>query len=1606
MSPVSLGTSRPITTEVSTACFWGLLIGVNDYAAPGLTRLQYCAADCEGLSEALRVATGARQTLFIHHDETLGGATLARVERSLSEIILNAKSQDTVLVYFSGHGVLYQQQVVLCLADTDGADLAETGWEVQRLLARLEQCPAQHKLVWLDACHSGGMRTPLLPLVAALRSQAAQSTGFHALLSCDQDQRSWAFPALGHGLFTYFLIQGLRGAAADERGLIAADGLYRYVYHETLGYLDRLNQQQRFLSYQQARRGAYQPLPEYPLQTPKKIVEMVGELVIATAVPLTPLPCRALVGAEFAEDETALALGQRLNRLGGYALSYWPLGSTPLVQALQEVLKSPVETVFLYLRGQIAGDELVLAGTRLKRAQLVETLAEARTPRYILVLDCPGAVGLGDWIESLRNETQGQALIVQAATTEFAQALLQTLDTGHSGLTASRWLSQLEEQCPGVQTWLTGTQGVIEVLPYTHRNYQPTALDLGICPYMGLRAFTAAQAGFFYGREALVESLLTLVQSQPFLAVVGASGSGKSSLVQAGLMARLRQGKLPRSEQWWVKSMRPGTEPLTALAQLDTTQDFHAWLAQQPTVVLVVDQFEELFTVTPEDQRRLFLNLLLTALASAANFKLVITLRGDHMTSALAVPGLAPYLQQAAVLVPPHLKREEYRAVILQPALRVGLEVEPDLVEVLLEELSTTGGNLPLLEFVLEQLWEARSQGTLTLAAYRQQIGGLRGALERKAEAAYTALDLAARECTRWLLLDLVQLGEGTEDTRRRVPRARLAAPRFPPELVARTLDYLIAAKLVVVGSAGGQNEDGTVEVAHEVLIRSWSTLREWLKENRTLLHNLRRLERASALWQSQGQQPDYLLRGLPLAQAEGLWLQYSDRMSPLEQIFIDRCLAERESEQQVARRRLQEARWLAMALGTLAVMALGLAGVAYWQSLQSQERQVATLVTSAQLRLASSQQLEALVDSVHAEQLVQGIWTAPSNLRTATRHILQEALYTLQQTNRLEGHRNVISGVSFSRDGTLATASWDKTIRLWRPDGRLLREIGQGAAVSSLCFSGDGKTLAAGDAQGRIRLWNLDGTLQRTLQGHRENIWGLSFSPDGKQLVSAGKDQTLRLWTRDGKLLKILTGHRAQVMGVRFSQDGRWIASASWDRTIRLWRRDGTLVKVLQGHREGVWQVAFSPDSQTLASASSDNTLRLWDLTGRKAPQIFVGHDGSVEGVEFSPDGLTLASSSYDKTIRLWSRDGTLLSVLRGHNSLVTSLSFAPRGNLLASGSNDTTVRLWNLAPPWLRTRASHQGSLTDISFQPDSQALTTTSLDKHIHVWRPDGRLLRTITLPVEVLTASLAPDGTLAVGGNDKTLRLWTPDQSLVKIELTESIANLRFSPDGQTLAGAGLGGTVYFWSRTGQPLGSFATETKPLRTLRFSPDGQHLLITSGFDSTLRVWDRQGNLHQRLVGGPRNEFRDATFSPDGQWIIAASLDQTVFLWQRNGKLQTILKGHTDQVTSVSFSPDSQMIASGSNDRTVRLWHPSGQPIAVLHGHNSAIRVITFSPQGKTLVSGDEEGNISFWQDPQTSPRYLLQESCAHLQDYLTYNPKVPLEDRDLCTDFPSQP
>jgi WD40 repeat protein/energy-coupling factor transporter ATP-binding protein EcfA2 len=1089
----------------------------------------------------------------------------------------------------------------------------------------------------------------------------------------------------------------------------------------------------------------------------------------------------------------------------------------------------------------------------------------------------------------------------------------------------------------------------------------------GVVPYRGLESFEEEHAEFFFGRDHEVQRLLEILKASRLLCVVGPSGSGKSSLVRAGLIPRLRDGALADVDDCTVCLLRPGAHPLqalaTQLAPLGTGSSMQATLDDLATdrrtlhlavslalgadtprsrVLIVVDQLEEVFTLCSDEREReqFFANLLHAAFASGGQTVVVLTVRADFYARCAEYPELAQRTARSLALIGA-MNTDGLRRAIEEPARRVGLFLESGLVQTILDDVGPDGGALPLLEHALLEVWRRRLGDQLTLDGY-VQAGRVEGALAKRAESVFSSFTAEQQQIARRTLLRLTQPGEGTEDTRRRATRRELS-PAEGDDSFDEVLGRLVDARLLTTG----RDETGreVVDVSHEALIRGWPRMRGWIDSDRAGLLTHRRLTDAAHEWDILEREPAALHRGARLAAAREWASDHPDDLSRLERDFLT-------ASEAADRRRARRLKILAIGSAALTVIVATLAVWALDRSSTAQhQRSRAELQAAKATSLALAASASSLVNRRPDVSLLLALEAFRASPGTETRSTALAALVAARAPGVLailHGHTDEIESVAFSPDGrTLASAADDTTIRFW--NARTHKQLGAPLrghtnSVTSVAFSPDGRTLASGGADRTIRFWDArtHKQLGAPVRGHTSFVSSVAFSPDGRTLASASGDTSIRFWdARTHKQLGApLTSHADVVSSVTFSGDGRVLASAGADRTIRLWNTHThkQLDAPLTGHTSFISSVAFAPTGHMLASASSDKTIRLWNTrTHKQLGAPLTGHTGVVGSVAFSPDGRTLASASSDKTIRSWNTHThkQLDAPLTGHTDSVRSVAFSPDGRTLASASADKTIRSWdvNSREPLAAPLRGHTDVVRSVAFSRDGRTLASAGGDKTIRLWNLHTH--KPISVPLTGHTGSVrsltfSPDGRmLASAGEDRTIRLWNARTHKQLVTLTghsDVVHGVAFSPDGRTLASASADHTIQLWDvGTHAPLGRPLTgHTHAVFDVAFSPDG-HTLASAGDDTTVRLWDvRTHEPLGRPLTGHTGFVSNVAFSPDGDTLATASDDTTVRLWsaRTHKQIGVPLTGHTDVVETVTFSPDGRTLASAGDDRTVRLW------------------------------------------------------------------------------------
>ncbi|SHF82374.1 nSTAND1 domain-containing NTPase [Streptoalloteichus hindustanus] len=1212
----------------------------------------------------------------------------------------------------------------------------------------------------------------------------------------------------------------------------------------------------------------------------------------------------------------------------------------------------------------------------------------------------------GQELRRLRT-AHGLSLAQLSARTHYSKGYLSNIENGRKS--ASPDLARRLEE-------VLDAKGVL--LPFVED------AEEGPCPYRGLAAFGPEDARWFFGRDrttaALLSQAVDSVRIGMPLVVFGVSGAGKSSLLRAGLVPAVARGALPvtGSARWPALVMTPTAHPMAALARgvaqaLDAPAREgpapRSWREALPPgppdvrLVLVVDQFEELFTLCEDEAERLaFVRALREAAAldraGQASALVVLGVRADYYDRCLAHPELLGAVQQNQFALGA-MSRSELVEAIIAPARVARVNLEHGLVELMLRDLgvvpgaehertSYDPGALPLLSHALLVTWQQRRDHDLTVAAY-QRTGGIHGAVAATAERCFNRLDTDAQQAARRLLLRLVRVGEQGEVLRQRADRDRLLAEAADASALRVAMESFTAARLLTLGQ-------DTVEITHEALLSAWPRLRRWLEADRAGLRVRQRLIDSAETWEEQGRDRALTQRGAPLAVMSDWATHHPEELTRVEQDFL--TASNREEHREVRRLRRLVAMLSVLFLLALAatvyavrtqhdVTAQRNLAISRKVAIEASELRPSNPELAAQLSLAAYR----LAPTVEARSSLLGAYATPhATFLTSGPELVESVALspdarTLASTGRdrvarlwdlsdpsspkalatLTGHTDTVLAAAFSADGRLlATAGRDRAVHLWDVADRsapaslgVIRDHGD--AVRAVSFSSRGPVLATASHDRTVRLWDLaDPRSPRplaTVRDHTDAVLAATFSPDGNLLATVGKDRVILLWdVSSGQSPRVLSGLRDQAdLVASFTPDGRLLATAGQDRTVRLWNvenpRQVQAVSTLSGHIDVIRALTVSRDGSMIATASDERAVRLWDIRDPRRPNalaVLTGHTDAITSLVFGGDGRFLVSASADNTARIWEITGP---VLAAHTEAVFAVAFSPDGRILATTSDDRTVRLHDVTNPRrplpVATLAGHQDTVRHATFSRDGRLLATSSWDQTARLWDvSDPRQAR------EVAT----------VRGH------------------TSSVRWVAFSPDSQLLLTGGDDRTGRLWDvrdpRSPTPLGVLTGHTDTVRSVDFRKDGR-VAVTASWDGTARLWDVADPRQPQPLGvlsGHEKAMRSVAFHPGGDVVATTSWDHTVRLWdvsdpRRPGSLST-MTGHTAIVFGAAFDPDGRTLATSGDDGTIRLWdvsdprHPAS--LAILTEHLAAVFAVAFSPDGHTLATTSQDRTTRLWK------------------------------------------
>lgn len=1110
------------------------------------------------------------------------------------------------------------------------------------------------------------------------------------------------------------------------------------------------------------------------------------------------------------------------------------------------------------------------------------------------------------------------------------------------------------------------------------------------CPFKGLASFDSSDADYFFGRERLVGELISRLAGSSVLGVLGPSGSGKSSVVRAGLVPAFDRGVFPGSESWRRVVVRPGSHPLVELrraltsagfddASIGTTiADSAKQLESGQGLLLVFDQFEEVFTLcTDESERKAFIDDVTAPSDPDHAVARVIVLRADFYGRCAAYPRLADLLARNQVLVGT-MTEEEIRRAIEMPAHRAGLWIEPELVTAMVEDVKGAAGGLPFLSTTLVELWERRSGRSLRIETY-DRLGGLEGAVARLAERVFATLSEEQQQIARAILLRLATLGE-----RDAVARRQAALTEFELESnqeTAAILARLIEGRLLSVGG-------DSVEVAHEALLREWPRLRAWLDEDRQGRQLHGHLIAAAREWDASGRDPAELYRGARLAAVREWAATHDAELNELERRFLATSIELEETQRRRATRRLRFTAAAAVAVAVVLAVATGLSIT------QRNQADQARRVAEEQRRVAQSRELAASATAQFGDDpelalllAIEAVRIEPTEQAVSA---LRDSLGLTQPRATFREDGAIVLGALFDTDGeTVITRNDEGTVRVWdAARGEVVQTLsGPEATFLGIenitgwdIHTADGGSRVALPIDSSVQVWDTRSGERTTLEGHTDVVWEVEFDPQGVRAATVSSDGSTRIWdVRTGRTLHVLRPSRdaGGVLTVEFAPDGGRLVTAGDDGRIRIWNaRTGRIVAVGRGHEGPVLSaMQISRDGSFVASGAEDGTARIWSMRTGKQLRVLQGHEDTIGALALSPDGRRLITTSRDGTARLWNTSsGQTVAVLEGGGATTASgreVAFSNDGALVATAGDDQVARVWDAASGQLMSELrGHSDSVISVTFSPDAKFVLTSSVDETARRWkvRPTNAVAVLRTRSGAVNDAQFSPDGRFVLtASQDGRGRLWDTStwQTVAVMRHRSDAIEADFTRDSRRAATVGADTFARVWD---VPSGDLISEM-PHRTVpawvEFSPDGSYI-VTDDIFGVSHSWDASTGKKLAQFRHTKDHVLGLSWiSPDGRFVATASDRGRTLIWDpMTGRRVTVLRAGDGEVWSTRFSPDGRLLATTNADGSAQVWKTRGWELqAELRGHEAMVGAPWFSSDSHWLLTSGYDGTARVW-------------------------------------------
>lgn len=1107
-------------------------------------------------------------------------------------------------------------------------------------------------------------------------------------------------------------------------------------------------------------------------------------------------------------------------------------------------------------------------------------------------------------------------------------------------------------------------------------------------PYPGLSAYSLANAEHFFGRTQDIKECLARIMGEPCLAIVGPSGAGKSSFLQAGIATAL-------IKQWQVIILRPSDLPLinlqTALIKFNldlkyianllitnieqTAKLLRDYLTQtNQKLLLIVDQFEEIFTVCVDQIQRDKFAIALTQFAYLTNDKVrvVIGLRDDFLMRTQQLPELGRQLTQGKIYLLNTPGATEIKEIITKPIAKLGYHCEDqELLQQLIESITKQTIQLPLLTFALAKLWELRDQQLkiLTRSAY-QAIGGIEGALAQHAETLFTQLTVAEQLLTKRIFRHLIT----TAGTKISLTKLEFIQVLNDAIIAENILERLIRARLLIIyQSTNNSKVVDKIEIIHESLVNAWPRLKQWLTEDQEFIRIREQLRIAAQQWEQRNQAKTLLWQGELLLEYKVWRIKYPDRLTDLEEAFGSASITQQNYHQR------NQQRIIAGIIAVLTILLL----VLFWQRQEAiknaemaKENAIKANMAAKQIEVQNlqlAQQNQALIESLQQQKYFSEQANSNAQLaqieKTHAENSLQEAQYQAalakinalaekeasnQSTQRLltlyeeEGRQELLQGrplraaLYFNKEYLIAEQhqSITPTLKYLLAQSMQAIDIQQfsldahRSSLSIAKFSPNGKYIATASYDNTAKIWDASsGQLITSLDPHKSWLTEVNFSNNSEMIITSSADGTAKVWHINGDLIHSLNYHTSNISAAAFSANNRYIVTASFDGTAAIWQVDtGELITVLSNHKGRINFATFSPNNLYIVTTGlDDNSAKVWDVNTGKLLFNLLGHKDGVYQACFSSDNLKLVTASWDNSAIVWDlRTGQAITHLEGHTDWLSSAIFSPDNRQILTASRDGTAKLWNAyTGQGILSLTGHLASISTAYFNFNGSQIVTASYDKTAKLWDSvDGHLIATLEGHTGALVSAIfSPDGKQIVTASlDKSAKLWHLDKQ-------DKIVVLKNNP-------------------------------KQIKTAQFSLDTKLLLTTSNYEKIVKIYNSQTGSLVSFIEDGKQRVNFAQLSPNNRTLVTINNNGIAKLWDINsGLLITTFNNHTSQILLVKYSYNGDYIVSVDNKNTINLWNANNGKLIDSIVNNVQTLYLNFSYDNAKLAIISVDKTIKLW-------------------------------------------